>query len=268
MSTQEKSSRTWDDVLFENRNKAYGAYQLRVTYHQRVARSFLYTLLAIVGFFLVPVLLNKLFFSTNVPMKPKMDEHLVFSNYILPQVETPVIQQPVTGSITPQVKIPDEHIFQPVVDPPVPVVDPIIPGDPAGTPTVPLVPTGPFAGTGGVDPAITAPPLIAETFSIAAVDVKPDFPGGLFKFYEFIKDHLRFTPGAREAGLNGRYYVTFVVNESGAISNIEMMKMIGYGQDEEVARVLAKSPSWKPGLYQSKPVRTQMVLPINFNLVQ
>ena len=154
MSTQEKSSRTWDDVLFENRNKAYGAYQLRVTYHQRVARSFLYTLLAIVGFFLVPVLLNKLFFSTNVPMKPKMDEHLVFSNYILPQVETPVIQQPVTGSITPPVKIPDEHIFQPVVDPPVPVVDPIIPGDPAGTPTVPLVPTGPFAGTGGVDPAL------------------------------------------------------------------------------------------------------------------
>lgn len=272
MIHQQTKTLTWDDLIFENRNKAYGAYQLRINYHKRVTNSLMYSLAGILALFVLPVVLSKVFKPEVITTTPKMKEFVTVFNYdklLIPQVETKTKELAATGT-SKQTPAVDPHAFKPITEPvPDPAINPtsgqIV--NPSGT----ADPGGLIAGNvSNTQPSGTTVDPVVEpsVFNIASVDVQPDFPGGLEKFYLFITKNLRFTAHARDAGLNGNYYVTFIVDESGLINDIKLMRPIGYGQDEMVTQVLSKSPAWKPGLFHSKPCKTQMVLPLNFNLLQ
>ena len=224
-------------------------------------------LLGLTALFFIPLAISRIFFREEIARAKPNDERLFVSDNFYVDVPAPKVIPPELNHSTTQPKAQvDEHAFKPVENVPVPKIEPIVPAIGSGTGTV--TPTEPLTGSPTGIATNPPPTIIDKPLNIASVDVQPDFPGGLFKFYEFLKNHLRYTPEARAAGLNGRYYVTFIVNENGTISDVEMMKSIGYGQDEEVQKVLASSPAWKPGISQTRPVRTQMVLPISFNLLQ
>jgi protein TonB len=89
--------------------------------------------------------------------------------------------------------------------------------------------------------------------------VKPDFPGGIEKFYKFVGNNYR-TP--EEEGLKGKVYVTFVVEKDGSLTDIKVVRDIGYGTGTEAVRVLKKCPKWNPGEQNGKKVRVQYSLPI------
>lgn len=78
-------------------------------------------------------------------------------------------------------------------------------------------------------------------------DMMPEFPGGEMKLLEYIAMNVRYPDIARQKGISGRVFVTFVVEPDGSISNVGILKGIGSSCDQEAYRVVKAMPKWKPG---------------------
>jgi len=105
-----------------------------------------------------------------------------------------------------------------------------------------------------------------EVFKL--VEQAPEPIGGMGTFYEYVGKNIRYPLQARRMGIEGKVYVTFVVEKDGSLSNIETIKGIGAGCDEEAVRVLQDeaTPLFKPGEQRGRPVRVRMQMPIIFKL--
>ena len=104
----------------------------------------------------------------------------------------------------------------------------------------------------------------AEIFKV--VEEMPEFPGGAAKMMEFIQKNIKYPMMARESDIQGRVFVNFVVEPNGEISNVEVLRGIGGGCDEEAVRVVKSMPSWKPGKQRGSAVRCAFTVPIIFKL--
>ena len=104
----------------------------------------------------------------------------------------------------------------------------------------------------------------AEVFTI--VEEMPEYPGGLSKLTDYLTKNIKYPQMARESGIQGRVFVNFVVEPDGSVSNINVMRSLGGGCDEEAVRVVKNMPKWKPGKQRGKPVRVSYILPIVFKL--
>ncbi len=104
----------------------------------------------------------------------------------------------------------------------------------------------------------------AEIFTI--VEEMPDFPGGMAKLAEYLAKNIKYPQMARESGIQGRVFVNFVVEPDGSVSNVNVMRSLGGGCDEEAMRVVKSMPKWKPGKQRGKAVRVSYILPVNFKL--
>ncbi|KFC58203.1 biotin transporter BioY [Flavobacterium gilvum] len=98
-----------------------------------------------------------------------------------------------------------------------------------------------------------------EIYSLSAVNEKPNFFGGIEKFYEFVGKNYK---APSQPNLKGKVYITFVVEKDGGLSDIRVVKDAGYGTGEEAVRVLKLSPKWIPGKINGNPVRVLYSLPI------
>lgn len=103
-----------------------------------------------------------------------------------------------------------------------------------------------------------------EIFQV--VENAPAFPGGDAARMKFLQDNIRYPAMARESGIQGTVYVTFVVERSGAVTDVKILRGIGGGCDEEAVRVVKNMPKWEPGKQRGKPVRVQFNMPIKFTL--
>ncbi|WP_304198376.1 DUF2059 domain-containing protein [Flavobacterium alvei] len=97
-------------------------------------------------------------------------------------------------------------------------------------------------------------------YNTAGIEVKPDFPGGMDQFYKFIAENYQ-TP--KVEGLKGKIYVTFVIEKDGSLSDIKVLRDIGYGTGKEAIRVLKLSPKWSSGEQNGQKVRCTYSLPIS-----
>ncbi|WP_396170486.1 energy transducer TonB [Flavobacterium sp.] len=96
-------------------------------------------------------------------------------------------------------------------------------------------------------------------YNSGGIEVKPEFKGGLNKFYEYIAKNYR-SPDV--PGLKGKLLISFVVEKDGSITDIKVLKDIGYGSGEEAIRILKNCPKWSPAEQNGKTVRCQFMLPI------
>jgi len=96
-------------------------------------------------------------------------------------------------------------------------------------------------------------------YNTAGIDVKPEFPGGIDEFNKFIAKNYN---SPNQAGLKGKVYVTFVIEKDGSLTDIKVIRDIGYGTGKEAIRVLELSPKWSPGEQNGKKVRCTFSLPI------
>ncbi len=103
-----------------------------------------------------------------------------------------------------------------------------------------------------------------EIFTI--VEQMPVFPGGEVELMRYIRKNIKYPPIARENNIEGLVVVTFVVEPTGSISNIKVLRDIGGGCGSEAVRIIRSMPSWKPGKQRGKPVKVQYNLPIRFKL--
>lgn len=109
--------------------------------------------------------------------------------------------------------------------------------------------------------------MVQEEIQIfLVVEKMPEFPGGEEKFNQFLADSLKYPELARESGIQGRVFVTFVVEKDGSVSDARVLRGIGGGCDEEALRVINLMPRWNPGRQRGQPVRVQYNLPIKFTL--
>ncbi len=107
---------------------------------------------------------------------------------------------------------------------------------------------------------------VAEPEIFTIVEDMPSFPGGEQALFKYLGENTKYPSMAKDAGVQGVVYVTFVVMENGSIENVRVLRGIGGGCDEEAVRVVKNMPSWSPGKQRGKPVRVQYNLPIRFIL--
>lgn len=103
-----------------------------------------------------------------------------------------------------------------------------------------------------------------EIFTI--VEDQPQPKGGMSAFYQYVQKELNYPSQARRMGIEGKVYVQFVVDTDGTITEVEAIKGIGAGCDEEAVRVIKNAPKWNPGKQRGRAVKVRMVLPITFRL--
>jgi len=103
-------------------------------------------------------------------------------------------------------------------------------------------------------------------YSLQAVDRKPEFKGGDEEMYKFLSKNLRYPPKAIEKRIEGTVLFQFIINADGSIGQIQTLKAIGGGCDEEALRVLKKFPKWTPAIKNGIPVSVDYKLPIKFKL--
>ena len=107
---------------------------------------------------------------------------------------------------------------------------------------------------------------IQEEQIFVVVEAMPEFPGGDAARMKYLGSSIRYPTMARESGIQGRVYVTFVVERDGSVTDVRVLRGIGGGCDEEAIRVVKAMPKWIPGRQRNKPVRVQFNLPVRFTL--
>ena len=250
----------WLDIVFEGRNKSYGAYELRQTNRKTTIKALIIGAIVFSVAVAAPLIINMLPQNEEV----EIDRDIKITAIKLPpKKEEPKLNVPPPPPPPP--KVDQVKFVKPVVakanevteEPPkiIEVKDKkigaeTIKGDPDAVLTVQPVGTGTAAVVEEVDNQI---------YNTASIDVKPYFPGGIDKFYKFVGNNYQ-TP--EEEGLKGKVYVTFVVEKDGSLTDIKVIRDIGYGTGKEAIRVLKKCPKWTPGEQNGKKVRVLYSLPI------
>ena len=98
------------------------------------------------------------------------------------------------------------------------------------------------------------------------VEKPPQYPGGEQERVNFLVKTIRYPEQARMKGIEGTVYLTFIVEKSGIISDVRVLRGIGGGCDEEAVRAIRAMPKWKPGTQNGKAVRVQFNMPLKFTL--
>lgn len=120
-----------------------------------------------------------------------------------------------------------------------------------------------------IDDIVDFEPEIIEEKAPEVFDIVEESPspnGGMSSFYKFLGKHMKYPAQAQRMGIEGRVFVQFVVDTSGKITQIQTIKGIGGGCDEEAERVLALVPKWNPGKQRGRPVNVRMIVPVVFSL--
>jgi len=107
---------------------------------------------------------------------------------------------------------------------------------------------------------------VVEMEIFTVVESMPNYPGGDEARMRFLQENIKYPQMARESGIQGTVYVTFVVETDGSVTDVRVLRGIGGGCDEEAIRVINLMPKWNPGKQRGKPVRVQFNMPIKFTL--
>ena len=248
-----------DDIVFKGRNQEYGSYFLRKKYRRFLTISLILGFLVVggvVAYPLVTALINK---SRLIREKEK---EVVANMEKIRQDELPPPPPPPP---------PPEAIVEKVkFTAPVVVEDTTIEVNMASMDDLNKKGNN-EAPTEDVEvevkeeaPKVIETPVQAEIFTV--VEEQPGYPGGEEARIGFLQQNIKYPEEAKELGIQGKVFVTFVVEVDGSITDVRVLRGIGGGCDEEAIRVVRAMPKWVPGKQRGVPVRVQFNLPIKFTL--
>ena len=264
MKDEKKSSEGWEDIVFENRNKAYGAYFLRRTYSKNVVISSVLALLFI-SFVLAFPSIAALFKSDEVMVKPRLRTTVSLEQPppINPdQPPPPNIPPPPTKTIIKFLppKVTDKEVVE---EEKMPTIEEIKKNE-TGSENVES--TGEVVFDEPVQEVVKDNGDANKVFTF--VEQPAEFVGGLEGFYKWVQKNLRYPASARRMALEGKVFVKFVIEPTGVISNVEVVKGFNGECDKEAQRVISIMPKWKPGRQSGRAVRQSYQLPIAFKLAE
>jgi protein TonB len=246
------------EILFENRNRNYGAYFIRKNYTRSVVFALLINVLFLIVVLSFPVISS--FFQKSILQKTKVSESITLE------------EPPPIDKITPPpptVLEPPPLIHMIKFTPPVVVDDETLQDPPPTQDEVKNVQVSTISQEGldlvalPDDPMLTSHAEEDKVFTI--VEEMPAFPGGDKELLKKLAQ-INYPTAARENGISGAVYLTFVVEKDGKIKEAKILKGIGGGCDEEALRVLLTLPDWRPGRQNGRPVAVRSSVRVNFTL--
>jgi protein TonB len=262
----------WTDVIFKDRNQAYGAYQLRKNNAYNTNRALIIAASAFIFVLSVPTIINII--KGYIPEKDPIVK-VIDVNNLPPPVE--IQKQKIIPPPIQQKQVRSQHT---VITFPPPIVRPDEEArkDPPNDKELDKNDVGPKAVKGdagadiNIDDVVGPKEIAGVTEStnnndvFVAVEVSPEFPGGEAAFGKFLHDHIRYPSVAKENNTQGRVFLQFVVERDGSLTDIKIMRDPGSGLGDEALRVLKSSPHWRAGMQNGKQVRVQYTVPVNFSL--
>lgn len=271
----------WLELIFAGRNQTYGAYELRKNYPVRLCQALLLASAVFIALALIPLAIQQWkqgqIHSESGRSLADKDEPVFRISEYSPPAPKKAPAEPTQPSAKPM-KVKSLKFIQPRVVPLAQLHEEDIPsmGDiekavissinqegQGGTANVPASLSGEGAGNGWG----TGSEAGNESLETAGtVERQPEFPGGFEAFSDYLRQNLRYPVPASENGISGRVFIHFIVEKDGSLSDIRVVKGIGFGCDEEAVRVLKKSPHWQPGEQNGRKVRVMYTIPIVFSL--
>jgi periplasmic protein TonB len=248
-----------EDMVFRNKNKLYGAYALRRKYSKYLTLSLIITLFLMLTGMAYPVIASFLIrhIGTSsidngtydpIPVPPVTDPpalppppppstsinsvKFVVPKLVMDSVESDFGKQDILADNKPLSPLATDPDIAPVDNKPEPVI-----------------------------------PTNVKPEPLTSVGEMPAFPGGDEALFSFLKKNLRYPQEAKETGISGIVYITFVVEINGAISEVAVVRGISSECDEEAMRVVRSMPDWTPGKQNNTPVRVRFNLPVRFTLL-
>lgn len=269
-------STTFNEVVFQNRNKIYGAYYLRRIYEKHVLVAVIIATAAFTLMLAAP--LAKSMFADPVDRNngPVIlpDSTTIYEFPIVPPIpEKPKVEEPVVPAEKPKVKT-EVYAETKVVrdDAPVETKELAnyedlkdatfgteqIAGPPPTIPDIKAADTPPAGLGNGTEKAKP------EIFIY--VEEMPEFIGGEKAMLQYLSRKMKYPVEAQRIGIEGLVVVTFVVSKTGEIQEAAVIKGLGHGLDEEALRVVRSMPDWKPGKQNGRTVAVRYTLPIRFSI--
>jgi protein TonB len=272
MSTPIVLTGSLDDIVFEGRNQAYGAFQLRRTYQRHLGSALSITVVSCSLLLLLPQAIRYFLPEEIVCSLPSPKEvTLQPGNYRLP-LDKPLLPPAATAPPAVTVKphseilthvVRDEQVRTPLSTAALPqdigAIGPVSTGVENSTGATGGTGLATGTGTDSARPAAAPKPKV-----LIVAEVMPDFVGGRAALQRYLQKHLRFPAAALAAQVSGKVFVSFVVQTDGSVGDVTVLKGLGYGTEEAAARVVREMPAWTPGLQNHHPVPVRFTLPITF----
>jgi protein TonB len=254
------------EIVFTKRNRDYGAYFLRRLYPKNLKKATWTTVILFSIAISSPIWLGYII----PPKKEEVQKVKIIDYTQLSQPPSIDKNQPPPEVVAPPPLKSTIKFLPPVVKPDAQVHDEYIPTQ------TELKKVDPGAKTeqgdkNGVDYSlldvqdkVAEAPKKDEVFTYA--EEMPNFPGGDEKLLNYFSTHIQYPDMARRAGVEGRLFISFVVRTTGEITDVQVIKGLGAGLDEEAVRVVKSMPKWNPGRQNGKPVNVKVTIPIIFKL--
>jgi TonB family protein len=118
------------------------------------------------------------------------------------------------------------------------------------------------------DIADTLKGMRADTLIFMKTEHEPEFRGGIEKLYRYLEKNLRYPAAAKENNIEGKVFVTFVVEKDGSLTDIRILKSLSPETDAEAIRLMQACPKWSPGIQNGRPVRVQYSMPVSFTFAE
>jgi len=265
----------WLELVFDNRNKAYGAYELRQHYSNNMIKAMCIAFLSIgVSAFIIGVIIKPVVTQIAHDMPQTAVVVLSRVNIAKPPVTPPAAAHHARVILLPAPSAPVNTVRNPpmVVTPDPVAVEPPTKTQLATSAIGPVDIKSTIKGTEGgssgpgVGPGTPAAPGNGEAVGTAGLERMPEPFGGAAAWQKFLQKNLVYPDMAVDQGREGRVWLSFIVERDGHLSDIKVERGAGFGMDEEAIRVLKLAPAWKPGIQNGQPVRVKYNIPINFQL--
>lgn len=276
MSKVDLIDNNWVDLVFEGRNKEYGAYTLRKDTGKRNLKSMLIVFAVIIA--IMAAVAAKVAIENAFPKKVAMETDVELAK-LAEKKEAKVEKKA-------PVKVEEQKVVEKVKSS-VKFTPPVIKKDSEVKPEEELksqddlnkstTAIGSFDVKGNDEAggevlkakeviAQPEPPKEEETKVFDVVEVMPSFPGGQAALFEYLSKNIKYPVVAEENGVQGRVIVTFVVERNGSITDVQVAKSVDPSLDKEAVRVVKSMPHWIPGKQNGSAVRVKFTVPVTFRL--
>jgi periplasmic protein TonB len=265
------------DIIFANRNKTYGAYELRRSYNKILGRALGFGLLLILLGFAFPYIMSAV--GALVPKEKPIDVVAELGPPPdidpntpppppPPPVETPPPPTRTTVKFVPPVVKKDEEVQEEepkkAIEELKEIKDDIGKEDKKGNDeAAPTIEENPSELA-----VVEEPKKVVEdkTYEMFDIQKPPSFPGGEKELQKFLAENIKYPALARENNIQGNVALTFVVGKDGSVTDIAILKDIGGGCGKEAVRVVNSMPKWIPGEANGNSVKVRFTLPVRFRL--
>ncbi|NTW34303.1 MAG: energy transducer TonB [Bacteroidetes bacterium] len=246
-----------DDVVFEERNQNYGAYYLRKNYYKNVSRALFIAIVFLSGITSIPLIAG--YFKNTIDKKIGTD--VLWEPLPVPKKDIVDVKLPEPLPVEKKVEVfkPPQVVVEEVVESDIDIMG-LMENTQNYSPTE--------IGNGNI--IINEDSKVKEIIDLnddkifVSTDILPEFVGGIEALYKWLYDNTKYPQLARETGISGTVYVSFVIEKDGSVTDINLMNNIGGGCGEEALRVINLMPKWKAGRQNNRPVRVKLNLPIKF----